>query len=396
MRFFYCDSGLTNDRGHHANSCRAIAGEMRRRGVETQVLACVDVDAKLQRELGAKPCFLASTYWLSDGDPICGWLSAFLFAWRKTADDFRRLDAEIGADDLVFVNSAMPAQLLGLISWMTSSAKPFRAVVEFGSDPGLDVTFTETGLNVEVRDPRIDARGTLYAYAGQQISESLLRRLAMATFDPESSATYSKLLLRPVRTLPVPRGRVTAARSRAGSPPLTVAVLGHQRPEKGYSLVPEIFAELSRLFPPEAVRFLAHHCTADSMRDAHEALKQLDRCSVDERLADEGTWKELLDRSDLILCPYEPGRFAVSYSAIACEAIANGIPFIGPAGTTLERISREFQSGIAFREWTVESIVQTVAKAVGDFDALAAKAAAGAEKWGRLHGPARCVDAILA
>jgi hypothetical protein len=75
--------------------------------------------------------------------------------------------------------------------------------------------------------------------------------------------------------------------------------------------------------------------------------------------------------------------------------VANGIPFVGPAGTALERLGQEFGTGTMFGEWTVDSIVGGIQEALQQFDHHASRAAAAAEIWARKHGPARCVEAIM-
>ncbi len=349
MRLFYCDPGLINDLGHHAQSCRAIVGEARRRGIETLVFAAANVDARLEAELAARPHFRVSPYSRTDGDPYCGWLSGFHTAVNQTVEDFRALNAGLRHDDAVYVNSGQAAQFMALSFWLSQSPLPARAAIEFGVDPGIDLKVTPAGPVVETRDPRIDASAVLYRFASRHLGAALLARLGMATFDPASSAAYQGLMECPVATLPVPRGREIPPRAWSSGDPITVAVLGHQRGEKGYRLVPGIFASLARRFPDERLRFLAHNAQPDFMPAEQAAMRRLaasdGRIVLDERVADSIVWAELLARADLILCPYEPRRFASAYSSLASEAIANGIPLVVPAGTTLARIVSECGTG---------------------------------------------------
>ena len=400
MRFFFCDPGLLGDVGHHAQSSRAIVGELRRRGIETQVFGSRHVEPKLQEELSARPHFRGFTYHFTDGDPVCGWLAAFLETTRLTIEDLRTLDPAPGPEDVVFLHSGQAAQLRALVGWLRDAPDIQRALLEFGTDPGLDLQRTPTGLNAEIRDPRQDPRSVFLRLAANEMDESVLRRLQMTTFDPAASELYELLLRRPVATLPVPRRRITDPRSRAGRRPVTVAVLGHQRLEKGYHLVPAIFEGLLQLFPGSELRLLAHNGGVGESPAEQEALARLaardSRLVVEEKTADETHWAQLLERSDLIVCPYESNRFAASYSAVACEAVANGIPLVVPAETTLARTASEFGGGVAFAQWTAESVLIATAQAIRDFDRLAALAEAGAERWAQQHGPARTVDAILA
>src|SRR5436309_149594 len=113
MRFFYADPGLRGNNGHHATFCRAIIAELRARGITTEVYAHRDVEAELRDELNALPYFKAYTYWEDDGDPICGWLTAFEICSLGTAEDLLLL-SKLTRDDILYISSARPAQLMAV------------------------------------------------------------------------------------------------------------------------------------------------------------------------------------------------------------------------------------------------------------------------------------------
>jgi hypothetical protein len=357
------------------------------------------LDPILQQELAAQPFFRGFTYRLSDGDPICGWLAAFLETSRLTVEDLHRLDPAPQADDVVFLHSGQAAQLRGFAGWLEARPDLRRAVIEFGVEPGLDLQRTDAGMNVETRDPRFDPRAVLNRLAANEMTEGVSARLRLSTFDSAASQLYEFLLRKPVATLPVPRCRVIASRPRLGRRPITVAVLGHQRWEKGYHLVPAVFEGLRLLFPGDDLRLLAHNGAVGTHAPEREALRRMavldSRCTLEERIADQRVWTDLLARSDLILCPYEAARFTASYSAVVCEATANGIPVVVPADTALARMAFDYGAGIVFSEWTVESVLIATAQAFRQFDALVMRAEAGAERWALEHGAARTVDGIL-
>ena len=108
MRVIYADAGLVNEVGHHANSCRFIAGALRGRGHGVTVAAHRGVHADLAAELPAQPHFRLNTYWGNDGDPVCGWLNAFFIGANAFAEDL----AALGPCDLLYANSILPAQSL--------------------------------------------------------------------------------------------------------------------------------------------------------------------------------------------------------------------------------------------------------------------------------------------
>jgi hypothetical protein len=52
-------------------------------------------------------------------------------------------------------------------------------------------------------------------------------------------------------------------------------------------------------------------------------------------------WLDLLDRSDLIVLPYEPNRYRRSGSGVATEAVSEAIPMVVPPGSTMENAGHE-------------------------------------------------------
>jgi len=148
------------------------------------------------------------------------------------------------------------------------------------------------------------------------------------------------------------------------------------------------------------ISLLPHNPEPDKMIETQNALRDLaarnPRLILDERVAGPTRWSELLDASDLILCPYGVS-YALGRSAVVGDAVANGIPVVVPANTAPARLVNEFSgSGTAFERWEPDSIVEATTKALIHFDEIARRAHAAAHKWPEIHGPARLVDAILA
>jgi hypothetical protein len=176
-------------------------------------------------------------------------------------------------------------------------------------------------------------------------------------------------------------------------------VLGHQRPDKGYDLVPEIVTRLLQLRPE--VKFLAHNGAPLEMASVQEKLRALasahPQLTINESTAGPALWQELLDASDLILCPYPKWRYESAYSAVAGEAIANAIPLVVPANTTLSTMLAQFGSGgTIFSKYDVATIVDAVTVAIDRFDDLADHAATAATRWQATMGATKTVDALLA
>lgn len=399
MRLIYADPALQNDLGHHANSCRHITVEMRSRGIGTAVLAYRDVSEQLRQEVTAVPWFRCNTYGGYDRDPICGWLSNFEIIARNTQEDLGRLGG-VEADDLLYLNSAQPAQFMGVVRWAKSLPPEQRptVVLEFGTDAGLEARETPEGLSFNAMDPRQDARATLHRYTARMLTEEDQSWLRLATFDRQASSIFQMLLDFPVGTLPLPQRATTPCRDRTGTRPITIGILGHQRLEKGYDLVPELATRL--LAERDDIRMLVHNGGPEGTVLLQQALRQLaavnPRLMLNEQTADLVLWSQLLDATDLMVCPYRRNRFISSYSAVASEAMSNAIPMVVPAGTTLAGVLEEFGNpGTVFAENTVESVFEGVVEALNTFDDIACKAKQASQKWEQTRGAARLVDALL-
>jgi glycosyltransferase involved in cell wall biosynthesis len=399
MRFIYADPGLVGEAGHHANSCREITTALRARGHKVTILAHDVIAPALAAELGAQPYFKAFTYGRPNNDPVVGWLLSFYASADSLAADLRAL-GPLGPETFMYFNSIQPAQLMGLRAYLMSTPPAQRPTIcaEFGQEPGID--FSEAEPNkIVVRDPRLDPRATLYRLTACALASKKLPQLHLCTFDRDSSQLYRLLMELPVSTLPVPRFTCAKIRRRAAKRPITVGILGHQRAEKGYALVPAIIRQLLSM---RADVHVLIHCADPRMVPAeHEQVRALaadePRVTIDERTAGPALWGALLNQCDLILCPYDPRIFRAGYSAVTCEAVAHGIPLVVPARTTLSRTILEFGGGgLGFAEQTPECIAATVAEAVAQIDELAERAMGAAQKWRQTMGAGAMVDAMLA
>ena len=398
MRFFYVDPGLQSDLGHHAKSCRVFRRELGERGIETVTLAHRDVSGALSRELGAVPHFRAFTYWFSDGDPVRGWLNAFNASSAMTFEDLTGLD--VRGDDLVYFNSAQPAQVMAVIHWITGLAVERRPqiVIEFGTEPGLQIQRTPSGVRYEAPDPRVDSRPTLFRLVGERLRGANTRHIRLVTFHTIPSRAYESMLGQPVGVVPFPYDANGQVRDRSGKRPIVITALGHQGFDKGFHLLPKLAAELLRMHSD--IRIELHSAVPGDKPETDTALRNLargdQRLTFREGVLSSEEWETLLSRSDLILCPYNPDRYFLSHSGIVAEALANGIPVVVPSGTALASITEEFGgSRTTFDRFDISSIVDATSRALSSFDHYAARALLAAEKWRQTQGVRRTLDAIL-
>jgi hypothetical protein len=360
-----------------------------------------EVIAELKKELGVQPLFRWWTYLqiYRRQDPIAGWLRDFDVAWRVTLEDLQRI-TPVSAEDIVYFNSVYPAQFMALLQWMSSMPKESRprAFVEFGTEPGVVITSTiANNRQFEVMDPRREPRGTLYRYVGSIARKEDFPKVCLFTFERTVSEIYQALTGWPVATLPWPHLAVLAIRDRSGKRPIRAAVVGHQRTEKGFQFIPDV---LRQLLDGSNVEFLVHNSAPEEMAGAQNAVREMARNNarviLDERSVFGPEWAQILDRADLVICPYDPIRYASSHSAVVTECIANGIPCVVPANTVLAAMCRDF-GGMAAEipEWSVAGIVAGIGAGLTDFDALAARASTAAQRWQQVQGTPRLIDQLL-
>ncbi len=398
MRVFYLDPALHHDLGHHANYCRYIVGELRGRGIETLVFAHETLPARLQAELIGVAHFRVYTYTNNDNDPFCAWLTGFDSLAHKTIEDLSRLP-NVAPGELVFMNSVRPIQLAALIEWrngMRPDRRPAFVVDAFHT--GLEVTRIASGLKVMVPDPRADPRAALFRYVARRLPREKDARFHFTTFGPVATELFGLLLDYPVRTLPSPFRAAIPLRNRAGARPVTVSFLGNQRPVKGYDVLPDIVRELLRTRPD--IRVFVQNVTSDegaaAQRQLREMAASMERLEIDDRPAGKQRWPEILDMTDLAICAYRPQGFIAGFSAVLNEVLANGLPVVVPAGTTLETMVQDCGGpGTCFETFDPASIVTATSRLLDHFDHFATLAHEAGLRWPETRGPARLVDALL-
>lgn len=380
----YFDASLRNDTGHQANACRQIRGELVRRGCSVDVFASRHVEPDLSRELSAIPHFRLLPY---EQSAAFGRIDAAV-QQAGFAQDIRRAWSA-RRYGLAYFNSVLAPQLFAIIKWLEAfPAKTLPATaIEFGAPSGA----SSGGW--------FGRFAPLYQKAGRRLRGLDRGRPLLFTFDEAASAEYSRLFGLPVAVMPAVHavsGPVRRRRRRDDGS-LTLGFLGQQRTEKGVNLLPEIIGEMRRSDP--SLRFLIHDGDG-SDRPISRRLRQLaDADSAIEFVhqpADPALWRDLLDRVDLLVLPYDPARYQGSYSAIAVEAVGAGIPMVVPRGTTMQGMAASYQSRtVVFDSWTAPAVCIAICQAVAEFDVLASAAHDATSRWAARNGAAAFVDQLL-
>ncbi|HXE11036.1 MAG TPA: glycosyltransferase [Bryobacteraceae bacterium] len=388
MNFIYLDPGLINFAGHHAAFCRNLVNALDRRGHTASIYSNVAVAKNVQHELKAMPLFRANPYnqyvpqYETAPDPICGWLKSFEVVWQSTAQDLGQLRLPT-QDDVIYWNSAFPAQLTALAHWLGSLPEDRRphAVVELNLDSGV---IDDGKGGFELPNPQVNEKPLLWRYAGMLLSDPKIRnRIKLINFESSTVPGYEYLLREPVEAWNPPFCASANVESRVGKQGFAIGILGYQREEKGFTLVPELAKRL--LSERQDIALLVHNAEPAFMWRTQSELREI--AARESRLvliegAIPDRWMETVNSCDLIVCPYDPAAFKTRCSGMLNESLANGIPVIVPANTSLARVFEEFGApGAVFEKWTVESIAASVFSVLNNYDEHAQRAFEAAEKW---------------
>jgi hypothetical protein len=407
-RVCYIDAAIRNHTGHHANACRHFVSEFCRRGFVVDAYGNRSLDPKVGRELRVEPLFehypyrrltphsitprrgLLRLLQQNLGQPrlrrraYFSYLedcNSFLFdlksAWRR------------GPYDLVFLYSVMAAQLAAVALWLRDFSAAEMPFVVIGFD-------LPSGRKL---NDHWSFQTPFYRKAGKLFRVRHLARMLLFTFDPAITGDYAELLDLPVQTMPSVHAGLhqPRLRKRDRNGLINVAFLGHQRREKGYHLIPEIARRLIDRRSP--VKLLLHNSAPDDCPVSQE-LRRLASANANitfiEKSGDHTHWQDLLDKSDLVVLPYEPNRYRNSGSGVANEAVSDGIPMVVPSGTTMETLAVGYQGcATSFSSWEADEVTDAIERAVTNFEVLARQAEAGASVWRRNNGVGLFVDRLL-
>jgi hypothetical protein len=375
--------------------------ELAARGIQQRLLAFAEVEAPLREELGATPFFRYNLYWRTDHDPLCGPAYAFHVGAQMTREDLSRI-GDLRPDDILFVPWAGPAVFWGVLQWMRDLPPQRLPLAIFNFLDVPDVTLQSRGdkIDVTLPDYRIEPSAMFLRFAAKHVTPALGPQLRLGCAHPEGVAVLRAVLGLHVQRFPAPQHAVTSRRGRGRAGPLTIGMAGHQRGHaKGVRHMPELVQGVLQSHP--GVQFLIHDGSGDLLPEVSEALLHLaaddGRVSLHKGPLDSREWANLLDRIDLMVCPYSRPEYRLSSSGIHNEAIANAIPSVVPSDTTLSAAAKEFcDCSLTFGKGEPASILAVTRDALDNFDRLAEAAQRGAAKWREVNGPAKLIDAFFA
>jgi|GEM_PF-5312618 len=394
VKLIYCDPALRTPAGHSFTFGRCYQEGFHAAGHPMVTLAQRGADASITAEMQALAAFRLCPSSRTSADPLCGPTKSYLDVSQVIAEDLAAVNG-IGRDDLMVFDASSPAAVTGLTRWMHARGRDCpRVVVTLHNAAGVTGRKSADG---KIEAVPVGSEAALYRLAGLSIPAAVSRRLAFVTTYDCYAAVYTELLRHPVQRVPHPVAAVSHRSGRAAGSPVVIGFIGAQQPRKGFGLVPEIARRLLQTSLP--IGILVQDSFA-GMREPLAALTTLastePRLTVQTGPVDRQGWQEILDRCDLLVAAYDQQFFRVNGSGIVTDALANGIPIIVPAETTLAALLHQHGCGTAtFPSSTVDAVTRAVAEAVERYDEHCGAARRGRESWAKTNGPVAAARGVL-
>jgi hypothetical protein len=192
------------------------------------------------------------------------------------------------------------------------------------------------------------------------------------------------------------RGLAAAPQGKSGAS-ITLAFVGEGRATKGFLELPDIADHIAaqpsldgalRLeiqnWPPFRGD-LARHEAAVARLSLHPFVDIIDGVQAPP------AYEALLNRTDIILLPYDPQAYGLQGSGILVEGLASGKIIIARNGTS---IIDEARAGVGFGYHTPEELALGLAEIIGNYPGLAATALNLAAQFREKNNPRRFVSAL--
>ena len=153
-----------------------------------------------------------------------------------------------------------------------------------------------------------------------------------------------------------------------------VGFFGHQRPNRGIDLIPELVAALLS----KGYEVVVQDSSGNVKRNRDDP-----RIRVIEYIED---FPAELAQCDIVIWPSNWEAYTDSLSGVVSESIATGVPVIVPSGCIPAKIAARYGCGVFYHEHSSAAILDAVAKAAREFPNLCARAHEAAIAWHNQNG----------
>lgn len=398
MRIFFVDNGLRTLQGHHFILALGFQEEARRLGIDLRFYVHAKATEDVWGPLNARRVFPHDPYSQVSRDGLAEPIEGMLSRGPDFAQALTSLLSDgLSSDDLVLHPSVLHTELFGWSGWLRGT--PSEKV------PHIFLNACMDWCTNQITGEASPGHQVAYRVAGRALAcaPNGSRRVALTTHDPDYATQVEYLTSH--RTLVFPhfqrygpeRERTANGRRRETGAPLRVCMLGQTRKEKGFDLLPEIVARtdqqpgklsyLIQVTPPSAVKLWEDRAEETTARSSVEMLYGL--AGPEDHL-------RLLERTEILLLPYDPRLYKGRSSNLFGDAVSQAIVSIVPADTWMaKKIEAGAASGVIYREHSAESVAAALFEAEARFAELQEKANACSGPWRRTESIAAYLDRAL-
>lgn len=355
MRIRMLDPGLKVVAGHHFDLDLRLASALRRRGHEVTVHGHAQPEPALvaKAEQAGMP-FLPSFRVFPYGplpEPFATAQDAYRAREQATALDLESIEKA----DLWLWPTLLPDQL-------AAAARHADVVAQIGG----------TWFRPHFPDPQ---GAPSWAATARRLA-GVPHRIVVGAYDELLCQGYTSFTPRlDVERLPCPHDG--APNERRPTTLRRIGFFGHQRPNRGIDLVPEL------------VDALVAQGYEVVLQDSGGSLKGHEndaRVTVLQHIDD---FAAELVRCDLVVWPSRWETYTQCLSGLVSESIASGVPVVLPSGCLPAQVVGRYGCGVYFHQFACADIVEAVAAAAQDFPGLCARARAAATAWHQENGTDR-------
>lgn len=362
MRVNLLDPGLTGQAGHHFDLDLKLARWIAGRGHETRVYAHSKVTGAVRDAFSSvatlEPLFRTDPYVHPySQDRYAGELITYQGQWQLLSKDLENL------------------QEADVWLWPTITASMLRACATIKTKAQVAGCVHAPAVSEEYPNGTIWWRAALLAAEGASL------RLRLGTIEPEQRYEYLPLttdgafLLLPSYLegvqAPAPRERLEK-----------IGFFGHQRGEKGASLIPALVGPLVSSGYQLVVQ------------DSSELVALQDRIG----LSVMGFLPDLAEQialCDLVVLPYQPLRYRRRGSGILMQALASGVPAVVPFDTAPGRLIDQTGAGTQFVDLQAGQVLTAIEQLRKDYPTIAMAAYEASLLWKARHGLQRFAKALI-
>ena len=384
MNFYYCDTGLLSESGHHAGECQFISKILSEHlGLNVVKLGHKNLDEKIKNRINAIPHFNVYTYGVYRPDIVSGELNDFLFKADLLCNDLLRIN-NISHNDVIFISAALPFHIRGANLWMQRKFSKNNAplvIICPGLSPGVTIE-PETG-----RLNSFNLESVCFRSSSLFINKGIANRFRFIYYDRYLAQIFSTLLSRQVTYVPMPYKKEYFKETSAKNKPITIGFLGHQTDaRKGYQLVPGIVDKILATFPD--ISILVQNSEPSKMQVVSDKLAAISdpRLKLVFSSLNEDEWYRLYDEIDIVVLPYKEGIYNLQTSGIARESFAYGKLLVVPENSLMHRHQNDYGfPKLAFPISNEENILSMIQYTIDNYDTLHKDALTAVNGWRQAH-----------